>query len=413
MALDFSKSKSRSLMNAVKSAETANSKIVRDIPLDKLVETEDNEHIFGIKQEDVDRLAEEIKESGFTGSISVEDLHDAEGRYQIISGHQRYRAVKELGWKTIPCIVSQDLTREEFYRKLLASNVVGRKLSPIAYARAIEAYQKEVLEKDPDQSGSKRTRISKFFNISEGQVQRYQAITRMPESIQALCGDTDTTFPWTVLVEAVTLTEEQKQVLADKIISYMDGLEEGQYISVNIIKQMINSIKDAEKRDEDEKMLDSVATASGNTGEGSGKPEYTGIAAPDNLSDTSTEEVEDIHKDEAEISVADETESSTDIDLTDSDFPEDSPVSNVGTETFINPPESSVENMQEDTVNKGSEYNGGKPAERLNAHDAVMDIHNELSTVLASSFNDADVESMRSLLFECKNMIDQIIGMLN
>lgn len=114
MALDFSKSKNNTLLNTFKKSEETNTKVIRELPIEQLVETETNEYIFGISDLDVERLSEEIRDHGFSGSISVMDLEN--GKYQIISGHQRFRAVKKLGWKTIPCMVSPRMSTESQYR---------------------------------------------------------------------------------------------------------------------------------------------------------------------------------------------------------------------------------------------------------------------------------------------------------
>lgn len=241
MPLDFSKSKNNTLLNTFKKSEETNTKIVREIPLGDLVETDTNEYIFGIMDSDVDRLAEEIQDHGFKGSIQVMDLKN--GKYKIISGHQRYRAVKKLGWKTIPCIVSEPMSTEEQYRELIASNVLSRKITPLGYARAIDAFKREVLDKDVKIKGRKRAYIAHFFNIAEGQVIRYETITKMPPEIQEMCKNPD--FPYSALEGSSAFTESQKQELLDKINAYnkMNAGTDAK-ISANTIRQFIESIKE-------------------------------------------------------------------------------------------------------------------------------------------------------------------------
>ncbi len=217
-------------------------KITMDIPLSDLVETAENEYIFGIKDIDVDRLADDIKENGFTGSIDVVDLHN--GKYQIFVGHTRYRAVKKLGWETIPCTIAKDMSDEELYQKLIGSNVLGRKLTPLGYARAIQAYKEKVLSRSK-KSGSKRTNIAKFFGIAEGQVPRFEAINSMPSEIQEMCDGPD--FPYSVLVKAVSFTDEQKYELLKSIKEYQANYPDSG-LSVNIIEAFINKIKLADEK---------------------------------------------------------------------------------------------------------------------------------------------------------------------
>lgn len=215
-----------------------------NVPVADIVETDNNEYIFGIDDNDVQRLAEEINDHGFIGSIDVVDLHN--GKYQVFAGHQRLRAVKSLGWETVPCTVADDMPEEELYRKLLASNVLNRKISPLGYARAIDAYKKEVLAKEKP-AGRTRTLCAKFFNVAEGQVQRYEAILKTTPYVQEMCRTGE--LPYAPLAEASGFTEEQQQELERQIKSFQKR-NPNISISMNLLSGMISSIKEAQQRAE-------------------------------------------------------------------------------------------------------------------------------------------------------------------
>ena len=272
MAMNFGKSKNNTLKNAIRKTEEANAKIARDIPIEKIEETPANEYVFGYDESDIDRLAEEIREHGFDGAIEVVALGD--DKYRVISGHQRLRAVIKNGAKSIPCYVSTNLSEAEQYRKLIASNILTRKLTPLAYARAIDLYIKKYLadipkwgsgEKRPNWgSGGQRKEIAHFFNIGEGAVQRYMAILKMPEPLQLLCNGND--FPFSALTEATSLTEAQKQELSDKVQEYIaevkargDAPEGGYLISRTTVIQMINAIRDKAERAANAKAMEQAA----------------------------------------------------------------------------------------------------------------------------------------------------------
>lgn len=215
-----------------------------NVPVADIEETQNNEYIFGIDEGDVNRLAEEIKDHGFIGSIDVVDLHN--GKYQVFAGHQRLRAVKKLGWETVPCTVAADMSEEELYRKLLASNVLNRKISPLGYARAIDAYKKEVLAKEKP-AGRTRTLCAKFFNVAEGQVQRYEAILKTTPYVQELCRTGE--LPYAPLAEATSFTQEQQEELEQKIRSFKSR-NQGISLSMNLLSGMINDIKESQRRAE-------------------------------------------------------------------------------------------------------------------------------------------------------------------
>lgn len=66
-------------------------------------------------------VVESIKEFGFKVPIVI----DRDG--VIVAGHTRYKAAKELGMETVPCIVADDLTDEQIKAFRLADNKVAEK----------------------------------------------------------------------------------------------------------------------------------------------------------------------------------------------------------------------------------------------------------------------------------------------
>ena len=104
--LNFDDDNSAKLVNKViKKVEEDMDNKKRDIEIDLIDMNNDNESVFGL--DDIDYLAENIKEDGFSGAIAVYALDN--GRYEISSGHRRYLAAKQLGMKTIPAIVSENV----------------------------------------------------------------------------------------------------------------------------------------------------------------------------------------------------------------------------------------------------------------------------------------------------------------
>lgn len=69
--------------------------------------------------EAVKYVAKSIDEFGFKVPIVI----DSNG--VIVAGHTRYKAVKELGWEEVPCIVADDLNEEQIKAFRLADNKVG------------------------------------------------------------------------------------------------------------------------------------------------------------------------------------------------------------------------------------------------------------------------------------------------
>ena len=100
MALDFGSSKNASKVSQMqkKMLMESNAPISKSLPLESIVENEDNETVYDMDK--LDELIETIDEDGFTDPIGVYDLKN--GTYEIFSGHKRFRAMKKKGEKTIP-----------------------------------------------------------------------------------------------------------------------------------------------------------------------------------------------------------------------------------------------------------------------------------------------------------------------
>lgn len=89
---------------------------IYDLPVDKLVPYENNPRL---NDEAVPALMESIKRFGFKVPMVISK------DFIVITGHTRLKAVKRLGWKTVPCIFASDLTDQEVEAFRLADNKVG------------------------------------------------------------------------------------------------------------------------------------------------------------------------------------------------------------------------------------------------------------------------------------------------
>lgn len=69
----------------------------------------------------VEYVVNSIKEFGFKVPIIID------GSGEIVAGHTRYKAAKQLGMEEIPCIVADDLTDEQIKAFRLADNKVAEK----------------------------------------------------------------------------------------------------------------------------------------------------------------------------------------------------------------------------------------------------------------------------------------------
>ena len=223
----------------------------RDIPLDQIDMNKDNEYIFGYS--DIDFLASEIEDSGFHGAIEVYAMDN--GRYEIMSGHRRYMACKQLGFTTIPCIVSEVKDPATIAEQIIMSNIHHRDMTPLRMARAIDYYSRNVLtQKKKDYQGRKRTALAEKFNISETNVQRYLNILKLIPELQKLCDNK--AFPFNFFAETVAqCPEEMQRKLYNELLETAPNgkIEE---MSRRMIEMQLETIKTREQRIKESQMKD-------------------------------------------------------------------------------------------------------------------------------------------------------------
>lgn len=250
MAMDFSKSKSNNLVNSVLKQvdETSLDNKKRDIEISLIDLNEDNEDIFGY--DDVDFLATEIAEFGFSGAIEVYAKKD--GRYEVSSGHRRLLAAKKNGYQKVPCIISEDVDDATKAQKLIMSNIHHRKMSPLMWAKAINYYEKNVLDKNKQYEGRKRDELARKFNISPASVHRYTVLLNLIPELQKQANTYG--YPYNILVPIASLSKEDQL----KVLKMLEDIAEDRNIanlSVKIVNGMVQRYKDMQEEEKNKKNI--------------------------------------------------------------------------------------------------------------------------------------------------------------
>ena len=236
MAVQLNKTEAFSNLTGIvkKGIEESNNKLIKDIPLEYIEENPDNKKVFSL--DNIEGLMESIKNNGFTGAIDVYKL--GENRYQILSGHRRYEAVKQLSLKTIPCIISEPDSNILTRKKLIDSNINTRTLSPIELAHAIDYYENTLREENF--KGNINKKLSEIFTLSETKIYQLKSLLKMTNGIQDLAKSI--TFPYESFSEAVTFPADYQQKLVELIKDYLNSYPDAGLPSI-IVQQYINEIK--------------------------------------------------------------------------------------------------------------------------------------------------------------------------
>ena len=90
---------------------------IQEVPVEKLRPYERNAKIHGAEQ--VEKLKNSINEFGFLTPCLIDE------DFNLIAGHGRLMAAKELGFDTVPCVFIDGLTEEQRRAYILADNRLG------------------------------------------------------------------------------------------------------------------------------------------------------------------------------------------------------------------------------------------------------------------------------------------------
>ncbi|MEK7480502.1 MAG: ParB/RepB/Spo0J family partition protein [Patescibacteria group bacterium] len=115
-------------------------KEVRRIPL-RLIDRDPNQPRRTFNQEKIKNLVRSIREEELAHFPTVKPHPRKRGRFILVSGERRIRAVEYLGWKDIICRVYTG--KKDSYRLSLVENLHRENLNPIELAEALKRLREE------------------------------------------------------------------------------------------------------------------------------------------------------------------------------------------------------------------------------------------------------------------------------
>ena len=179
-------------------------------------------HPFKVRTgEEQTELLESIRANGTLVPIIVRS--SSAGKYEIISGHRRVEACKELGIDTIPAIV-KELTNEEAIITMVDANLQRENLLPsekaFAYKMKVEAMKRKAGRplKNSSQVATNidtATEIGQQLGESRDQVYRYIRLTNLIPELLKLVDEHRIAF--TPAVEISYLPEKEQRILYEEI----------------------------------------------------------------------------------------------------------------------------------------------------------------------------------------------------
>ena len=193
---------------------------IEKIKIDMLIPFEN--HPFKSRTgEEQTELLESIRANGTLVPIIVRS--SSAGKYEIISGHRRVEACKELNVDTIPAIV-KELTNEEAIITMVDANLQRENLLPsekaFAYKMKVEAMKRKA-GRPQKKSSQVATNIDTAAEIgqqlgeSRDQVYRYIRLTNLIPELLKLVDEHRIAF--TPAVELSYLPEHEQRILYEEI----------------------------------------------------------------------------------------------------------------------------------------------------------------------------------------------------
>lgn len=168
------------LMNAQSVPKKARTNEYLEIPIELLEPNPDNP--YGIR--DVDELAASIEALGLLHNLVVEPKNE-QGKYVIISGERRYRAISLLReknpdrWTTISCKVDNGESDTLNKLRLLHANATARELTDFEKAEQARQIKETLLDLKKEGykfKGRMREIIADMLDVSPSQMGRLESI---------------------------------------------------------------------------------------------------------------------------------------------------------------------------------------------------------------------------------------------
>lgn len=238
----------------------------KNIAIEKLFPFEG--HPFKVQDnEEMNALIESIQEHGILSPLIVRPKENTEDKYEIVSGHRRFRAAVKAGIKEVPALIVP-LDRDAAAIAVVDSNLHREHILPsekaFAYKLKMEALSRQGKRSDltSDQVGRKLETaeiIGQQADESKNQVRRYIRLTNLIPPILDMVDEKRIAF--TPAVElSYLLPEEQRMLLSE--MEYSDctpSLSQAQRLKALSIqglftKEQLSAIMSEEKANQKERV---------------------------------------------------------------------------------------------------------------------------------------------------------------
>lgn len=153
----------------------------------------------------LDDMVESVRENGILSPIIV--LKKDDNKYEILSGHNRVNAARLVNLKTVPCIVKENLSKEQTYTYVIETNLMQRSFSDLLptekalvlkmryekiasqgkrndLQKEINNLEQGIIEKESKEEDKTNSRkvLRKEYNLSGASIARYLRLNELSKS---------------------------------------------------------------------------------------------------------------------------------------------------------------------------------------------------------------------------------------
>jgi ParB family chromosome partitioning protein len=190
--------------------------VVRSLPLQQVVPNPDQPRRT-FAPDELQDLANSVKEKGVLQPILVRAAPDNSGKYQIVAGERRWRASQMAGLSEIPALV-KGLSDENTMEIALIENVQRENLNAIEEAAAYRNLM--------ESCGYEMSDIVKLIGKSESYIRNIMRLSDLPESVQKMVMDGDLSASHARTLTVAENAEELAHRVLEQGLSVADTAKE-------------------------------------------------------------------------------------------------------------------------------------------------------------------------------------------
>lgn len=167
---------------------------------------------FLIDERELEALVSSIEQQGQLTPVIVRKIGE---RYQLLSGHKRYTACRQLNYNEIDAVIIDVGSDEKAFDIVCQANVQRREPKPSELCKMYNTYLSMRRNKDEFSNEVTTDTICKLFNVSRKTMYRYANMVKLVDDISFLIDEKKINV--SAIEDIVRLSAEQQQAIADYI----------------------------------------------------------------------------------------------------------------------------------------------------------------------------------------------------